>query len=470
MDLSILDAQLKRTSFIETFDSFIWTERYSVFGDFELHIKSNAENRFRITEGTWLSLSTSQRVMVIESVEKNADDSGFEMMTVKGRSIEGILDERAAVFSMVSTQTDKYYISAIPGDVARTLVQRICVTGAVDSRDIIPMLVSPTFVRDPREPTTSTSWLVEPDTLYNALIKLCGVNELGFKLVRPSDAAVLQFYIYAGLNRTSNQLVNNQVIFAKDFDNIQHTKSLSSTQLVRNVAYVTSSALNKVIYASEVDPNVAGFQRRIVVIDLGDKGEPPALAEPDYGTAGPYPPEPDYGYANIPLEPDYGAPPEGMTGYDLWKANRDSMRATWEAQRDQAIADWTAQKATTRTAWFNQIADINGAWNAQKQAAQTAWQNENTSLYNAWLAEINLEMDQKAAEEFKKYQKVSTFDGEINERSALRYGIDYDLGDLVELRNEDGFTFTRRVTEQIFVSDKEGERSYPTLSEAIRTT
>ena len=42
--------------------------------------------------------------------------------------------------------------------------------------------------------------------------------------------------------------------------------------------------------------------------------------------------------------------------------------------------------------------------------------------------------------------------------------MDYYLGDLVEMRNVDGIANQMRVTEQIFVSDKEGERIYPTLA------
>jgi hypothetical protein len=35
---------------------------------------------------------------------------------------------------------------------------------------------------------------------------------------------------------------------------------------------------------------------------------------------------------------------------------------------------------------------------------------------------------------------------------------------VVETRNADGVTNNMRVTEQIFVSDQEGERAYPTLT------
>lgn len=72
--------------------------------------------------------------------------------------------------------------------------------------------------------------------------------------------------------------------------------------------------------------------------------------------------------------------------------------------------------------------------------------------------------DQRGREELSKNRAFAGFDGEINQNSQYKYGTDYQLGDLVELRNIDGVANTMRVSEQIFVSDGEGERSYPTLT------
>lgn len=63
-----------------------------------------------------------------------------------------------------------------------------------------------------------------------------------------------------------------------------------------------------------------------------------------------------------------------------------------------------------------------------------------------------------------KQRVLQAFDGEIPQNSQYKYGTDYNLGDLVEMRNEDGVANQMRVTEQIFVSDDNGERSYPTLA------
>lgn len=73
-------------------------------------------------------------------------------------------------------------------------------------------------------------------------------------------------------------------------------------------------------------------------------------------------------------------------------------------------------------------------------------------------------MTQRGLAELAKNRQISAFDGEITQYSDYRYGVDYQLGDLIELRNTDGSTNKMRVTEQIFVSDKEGDRNYPTLS------
>lgn len=71
---------------------------------------------------------------------------------------------------------------------------------------------------------------------------------------------------------------------------------------------------------------------------------------------------------------------------------------------------------------------------------------------------------QRGKEELSKSRVFTAFDGELNQRGSYRYGVDYNLGDIVEMRNEDGIITYKRVTEQIFVHDIEGERNYPTVS------
>ena len=73
-------------------------------------------------------------------------------------------------------------------------------------------------------------------------------------------------------------------------------------------------------------------------------------------------------------------------------------------------------------------------------------------------------MDQQAREALAEHRAFTAFDGEVSPRSQYKYGVDYFLGDIVELQNHDGTSQKMRVTEQIFSSDAEGDKSYPTLT------
>lgn len=73
-------------------------------------------------------------------------------------------------------------------------------------------------------------------------------------------------------------------------------------------------------------------------------------------------------------------------------------------------------------------------------------------------------MIQKGIEELMKTRPVYVFDGEVDINYDKVYNVDYGLGDLVTAQNATGVVESMKVIEQIFVQDKEGFRSYPTLA------
>ena len=73
-------------------------------------------------------------------------------------------------------------------------------------------------------------------------------------------------------------------------------------------------------------------------------------------------------------------------------------------------------------------------------------------------------LQRRGLEALAQHRQISAFDGEILKTSKYQYGVHYELGDVIEVRNTDNIGKAMRVTEQIFVSDAEGDRSYPTLS------
>lgn len=367
MEVYILDSLLRRTAVVDLFESLIWTERWTSIGDFELLINSTAESRGQFVNGVLLSINNSNRVMVVETVENSNNTDGKNMLKVKGRSLESILEHRVAAASLSDLTTEpKWVLSGKPADIARAMFDHICVTGALDLNDKIPLIAPGNLYPADNipEPAATITWEQEPDTLYKAIKDLCELYDLGFRLTRDDVTSKLYFNVYSGNNRTTLQSALPSVVFAPGLENLQNTTELTTMEQAKNVAYVFSPQGFEMVYPDNFDPDTNGYERRVLVVKVG------ALSGTD----------PDF-----PNDP----PTE---------------------------------------------------------------------------AEVSAYLIQKGKEELSKTRAWSAFDGELNRNSSYKYGVDYYLGDLITMQNADGAMNNMRVTEQIFVHDQEGERSYPTLA------
>lgn len=359
MELYTLDPLFRRMDLIDVWKSLIWTERYKETGDFQLDIVSTNRSKNLLKVGTMLAQRDSFYVMVITSAEDD-DTGGERILTVKGVSLEILLEDRVAAAALTdTTTTPNWTITDTPAAVMRKVFHDICVTGTLSAKDIIPFVVEGSFlpastIAEPIDPVTIE---IAPQSVYSTLTQLADVWNIGFRMLRHYDTSQIYWEVYTGNDRTSSQTTLPAVVFSPDLDNLQNTKELVSADGVKNVAYVFSPAGFQEIYAIGADPTVAGFSRHVLMVDASDV------------TTDAYP------------------TPE---------------------------------------------------------------------LVEAALA-------QKGSDALAQVQVYQAFDGEISQNSEYKYGRDYNLGDLVEQR-KDGVGNIMRVTEQIFVSDAEGERTYPTLT------
>lgn len=70
---------------------------------------------------------------------------------------------------------------------------------------------------------------------------------------------------------------------------------------------------------------------------------------------------------------------------------------------------------------------------------------------------------QRAFESLLTHKFVKIIDGEIVPTGQFKYGIDYNLGDIVEVQGHSGMIQAARVVEYIRSQDSVGEKAYPTL-------
>lgn len=359
MEIYTLDPLRRRQYIIDQFISLIWTERWQAYGDFELDIISTPATRSLLRPDTYLAMSDSNYVMRVESSESDNGSDGSRILKVKGRSMEATLLDRVAKDSTNNlTTSPKWNITDVPAAIARKIFHDICVTGILDSADVIPGIVEGTFmpsstIAEPVDPITVS---MDPTTVYDGIVSnILNPWELGMRMLRDDTTGSIYFEIYAGSDRTSGNATGlTAVIFSEELDNLQNTKELTDITKSKNVAYVFSPAGFEKVYGTDVDPAINGYERRILVVDASD--------------------------------------------------------------------------VTTGS-----TSDVPGT------------------------------LIQRGQEALAASRTFLGFDGEINQNSQYKYGVDYNLGDLVEEHNIDGVASHMRVTEQIFVSDSQGERSYPTL-------
>lgn len=364
MDLYVLDGAYRRTELIDNYESLIWTERFRSFGEFQLVLASTTENRERLKAGTWLAIPDSVRTMKVETTEVKEMGTGESQLIVKGRSLETFLDGRQAIklgTGGVGSMLPQWVITDVPGDIARKIFNDVCILGTVTPNDILTMAVngSPVGMFPPDtipESADVVTMTFDPKSVYAALVEICDVYDLGFRLVREPDEPYLYFDVYSGCDRTSAQSVYPPVLFSSSLDNLFDTTEFRSIASFKNVAIAYSKEWVKAVDADEFSVgSPTGLDRETILISVDI--------------------------------------PEGTT---------------WAVAEPILI--------------------------------------------------------QKAREELAKHRIFDGFDGEVDQHSQYKYGVDYHLGDLVEMRSSSGAANQMRVSEQIFASDAEGTRSYPTLA------
>jgi hypothetical protein len=358
MEVYILDDQLRRIAVIDRFESMIWTERYAAYGDFQLVIHSTLESRGLLVMDTWISITSSTRVMMIENVVNKDDSEGHSLLTITGRSIEAIFLARANRKTIdPASPASALIMTGTPGNIVRDLFTNFCGNNTGVPADNIPFYTLGTLygVDTIAEPDIVYTIEFGKEQLYDSMKSVLDTFNLGFRLYKGPDTTKIYFNVYTGSDRTSTQTSLPAVIFSPDLENLTNISELTAKENFKNIAYVFGLNGSRIVYSESASSTTVGFNRRVLVVDAQD--------------------------IDLPI---------------------------------------------------------------------------GTALDNA--------LQQKGLEELAKNKSLYALDGELPTNSKYKYEVHYFLGDLIEMRSDDGLTNNMRVTEQIFVDDAEGERSYPTLA------
>lgn len=271
MEITILDKNLTPVAIMDTYESFIWTDRYRECGDFELYTPMTDDILTYIKQDYYLCNRDSEHVMIIESLRISSDTESGNYLTVTGRSLESILDRRIV--------WGQRTLSGNFQNAVKTLLNENIISPSNNDRKI------DNFIFEASDDPIITSLNVNAqyigENLYNIIQKLCTEFGVAFKITL-NDNNQFVFKLYAGVDRSYGQTENPYVIFSPNFDNIINSNYIESKSIWKNVTLVggegegsarkyTTVGSGTGLYRREIFTDASSVSSKVDDVQLSDE-------------------------------------------------------------------------------------------------------------------------------------------------------------------------------------------------------
>ena len=350
MDLMILDTNKNPLCLLDVYNSFIWTDRYFKYGDFELPASMSEDLLQYLKQDYYITNANSEHVMIIEKLLINSDIENGNTIIVSGRSLESLL-ERRIVWNRTTLSGN------LQSGIKKLLDENI-ISPTDSSRKIND------FIFEESTDSAITGLTIDGqytgDNLYEVIASICQENGIGFEITL-NNSKQFVFKLYSGVDRSYDQSVYPYVVFSPNFENMVESNYMESKMAMKNVTLI------------------------------GGEGEGNARKYTSVGTA------------------------SGLDRRELFTDARD-IRA--EDDEGNAISE----------------------------------------------AEYLKQLEQRGRENLAENIAVVAFEGQADVVSMFVYGVDFFMGDIVQIADEYGHETKSRMVELVSSESEEGVSTYPTFA------
>ena len=248
MDISVLDKNFICQNVIDTYISFIWTDRYNTYGDFELYIPMSNDILDIIKRDYYLKINTSEHVMIVENIKLTTDAENGPSLLVTGRSLESILLRRIIWTQTIFSKNTKIWV------VISNLLRDNVYSPSISKRKINTFYTYMVTEGDVTNIALTGDLQFTGDNLYDAINKICNLYDLGFKITLENNLFV--FTLYKGSDRSYAQDTLPYVEFSPNFDNLINSEYSIDVTNYKNVTLVAGEG--------------EGVNRTTEIVDDGD--------------------------------------------------------------------------------------------------------------------------------------------------------------------------------------------------------
>lgn len=492
MEVLFMDKKFVTTKIIDAFTSCIWNVNYIGYGDFELYFPMDYDSLTGINIGGYAMIRESDRYMVIESIDVQTSVEEGNYLIVTGRSLESLLERRII--------RDKTILTGSLQD----CIMRILNANAIYPSDENRFLDGLAFKKstDPAVTNLTLDFELEAgDNLYDAVTTICDAYKLGFRILPLTDGK-MEFELYAGVDRSYSQETNPWIVFSPKFENLKESEMIVDTSSLKNVCLSDLTIQRQVVDSNgevseeeehvviQINGKTKGLDRREIYVDksrgvrvesirIEDFGKPEdrvnimdfmtyevvhfnsaqfkadtdAYWEKNSGNLSTYEKE-HWEWTRCEHTPEWQEEHPGENPY-FWQGTLipgDSADTVRRKQAHDAAIYANAPKKEDYYEWDWVLSDSAG-YNAALRKAQQDINAEFTAAVTNAVNKVTSDVREECEAELAKHISVSKFIGNIDANVNYKFGVDYGLGDLVQIVNEYNYQAKTRITGMLFGQD-----------------
>lgn len=417
INIYVLNTEFEVVGVIDTYESFIWTDRFAAYGDFEIYTSFDYSLIELCQQGYYLHINESDHTMIVEGIQVETDVETGIKLRITGRSLESILDRRI-IWSEYTVDEGTRFESAIKKfldkqfgtsnstpDPGNTKVGR--------ARKMTNLVYEPSndsYIAGIQVEETEYSG----DNVYDAIVALCDYanNTIGFKVTLDAENHFV-FKLYSGLNYSYQQ------------DGYKRTMD---SKLYANKQYYTYNKNTQEYVPVPISDRDRSKNRRVTYYEE-DPIRPYVIFNPDFD--------------NI-INTNYLDSTEPMKNVTLVVGEEDSEHGTRVSIVVGSASD------LERRELYTDANDLN------KEDYEDSHGQVDMGRYKAALK-------QRGVQALTENCRLQSFEGKVEAERQFVYGRDFHLGDVVQMANEYGIQGAARVVEWVLSESESGIEMYPTF-------
>lgn len=395
MQVYILNSQYETVGMIDEAESVLWNKKYNDAGYCEIYVPCSAEMFSLLARGNYVFRFDDDMFCKIETPEIETDvENGDYIISTANDIAKTILSGRIVRWNIV-------YSGTVLGFVEKLLNDNV-INPAQEQRKIANFSLYQMTAEERAQFSETIEVSAFTDDLYALIQTTCKTYNYGFRVFYNMETKRLVFRLFKGRNKASADGVE-YVEFSPTFSNILSSHYKEDESNYKNVAYVSYKAADESIYL-------------LSVYDGMDDG----LPEPT-------------GEARREISVDGTG-----TSRDI---SYDELLQMFPSVTKDTVENEDGKFTSTYSSGGEIVATSEGLSDEEKiTVSDSTYLLLIRALGNNALAE---------------HKQTQEFEGAVDTIDTYQYKTDYDIGDIVKVKNEYGIEADARIVEIMESDDSE---------------